>query len=71
MQARSAVPLPALVFRDSSATVTANRAAVRRVDVTLIGITDRQVRLNNGNGALGIVRDTLTTSVALRNAPRH
>ncbi len=61
----------ALVFRDSSATVTANRAAVRRVDVTLIGITDRQVRVNNGNGALGIVRDTLTTSVALRNAPRH
>lgn len=56
-------------YLDSTGTATNAINDIRAVRFTVVGTTDRQIRLTGG--ALGNAVDTLTTTVALRNAPRH
>jgi hypothetical protein len=51
-------------------TVAATPAAVRVIQLTLIGETERAVASGGISGDNVIVQDTLVTSVLLRNAPR-
>jgi prepilin-type N-terminal cleavage/methylation domain-containing protein len=55
-------------YFDSTGAVTANRNAVARVGVQVIGRTKEPVRATSG--LMQYVIDTLTTQIALRNNPR-
>jgi hypothetical protein len=58
-----------LVYRDAAGAPTSVAAAVRAVEIALVGVTDQPV---HGRDPRRAVTDTfaLTTRVALRNAPR-
>ena len=53
-------------YYNSAGVVTANRAQVARIDITVIGRTSQMVKLSSGN--MGYLIDSLVTQVALRNS---
>jgi prepilin-type N-terminal cleavage/methylation domain-containing protein len=58
-------------YYDSTGTVTANRARVARVDITVRAETNQLVRATAGASTLARVVDSVMTSAALRNNRRY
>lgn len=58
-------------YYDSTGVVTANRARVARVDITVRAETNQLVRATAGASTLARVVDSVQTSVALRNNRRY
>lgn len=59
-----------LAYFTGDGTATTTLSAVRMIQVTLIGVTERRVARIGGSGANQLLQDTLVTTVLLRNAPR-
>jgi len=57
-----------LDYYDAAGAVTANRAAVRSIQITIRGQTDRTVRAA-GQSPLQVALDSLSMRITLRNAP--
>jgi len=55
-------------YYDAAGAVTANRTAVRSIQITVRGQTDRTVRAA-GQSPLAVALDSLSTRITLRNAP--
>jgi len=58
------------VYLDSLGNVTATRANIRSIQVTLRGQTDRSVRTVSNPGTTQRLTDSLVTLISLRNTPR-
>ena len=58
----------ALAYYDSTGAVTADRARVRTIRITVRGMTAQPVRQPNGSTSQAV--DSITTLVALRNYRR-
>lgn len=59
-----------MAYYDSTGAATTNAGRVRTVDVTIIGLSDGQVRLT-ASSPLTSLQDSMTTRVSLRNVPRR
>jgi hypothetical protein len=57
-----------LLYRDAAGAPTSDAAAVRAVDIALLGVTDQPIHGRDLRRAL-VDSFALSTSVALRNAP--
>jgi prepilin-type N-terminal cleavage/methylation domain-containing protein len=60
-----------LTYYDSTGVVTADRARIARVDITVRAQTNQPVRASAGASTLARVVDSVLTSVALRNNRRY
>ena len=56
-------------YLDSASTVTATRAAVRTMRITIVAQSDRPIS-SGPSGALALQNDSMVTLVALRNTLR-
>ena len=59
-----------LAYFTGDGTATTTASAVRQIQLTLIGVTERAVAQGGNSGANVLLQDTLVTRVMLRNAPR-